>query len=418
MAEYKGLEYLRNKLLSKRIRVLTRYAYYEMKNGIMDYSKLMPADMRWIKATLGWCSKAVDSIADRLAFREFRNDNFDLNNIFDMNNPDTLFDSAALGALIASCSFIYLSPDEDGFPRMQVIDAANATGIMDPITGLLKEGYAVLERDDGNKPTLEAYFTRESTRYIRKGYDDEVWDNVVQHPYLVPIIYRPDARREFGRSRISRACMDIMQSALRTLKRSEVSAEFYAFPQKYVLGLAEDAEFDKWKATYSTMLAISNDENGNQPKVGQFQQQSMGPYIDQLRSFAALFAGETGLTVDDLGFVSDNPSSSEAIKASHENLRLYARKAQKYFGNGFVNAGYIAACIRDEYPYLRRQIYLTKPVWEPLFEPDAAMLSSIGDGAIKINQGVPGYFDKTNLRDLTGIDASMNAGNITGTNEV
>ena len=89
MAEYKGLEYLRNKLLSKRIRVLTRYAYYEMKNGIMDYSKLMPADMRWIKATLGWCSKAVDSVADRLAFREFRNDNFDLNNIFDMNNPDT-----------------------------------------------------------------------------------------------------------------------------------------------------------------------------------------------------------------------------------------------------------------------------------------------------------------------------------------
>ena len=34
------------------------------------------------------------------------------------------------------------------------------------------------------------------------------------------------------------------------------------------------------------------------------------------------------------------------------------------------------------------------------------MLSSIGDGAIKINQAVPGYFDKSNLRDLTGIEAS------------
>ena len=33
------------------------------------------------------------------------------------------------------------------------------------------------------------------------------------------------------------------------------------------------------------------------------------------------------------------------------------------------------------------------------------MLSSIGDGAIKINQAVPGYFGKTNLRDQTGIDA-------------
>ena len=49
---------------------------------------------------------------------------------------------------------------------------------------------------------------------------------------------------------------------------------------------------------------------------------------------------------------------------------------------------------------------MTKPVWEPIFEPDAAMLSLIGDGAIKINQAVPGYFNKDNLRDKTGIDAS------------
>ena len=33
------------------------------------------------------------------------------------------------------------------------------------------------------------------------------------------------------------------------------------------------------------------------------------------------------------------------------------------------------------------------------------MLSGIGDGAIKINQAVPEYFGKGNLRDLTGVDA-------------
>jgi hypothetical protein len=36
--------------------------------------------------------------------------------------------------------------------------------------------------------------------------------------------------------------MDYTQSALRTIKRSEISAEFYSFPQKYVLGLDENAE--------------------------------------------------------------------------------------------------------------------------------------------------------------------------------
>lgn len=119
--------------------------------------------------------------------------------------------------------------------------------------------------------------------------------------------------------------------------------------------------------------------------------------------FAGLFAGETGLTPDDLGFVTDNPSSAEAIKASHENLRLIARKAQRTFGTGFLNAGYIAACLRDNYPYERRQFYLTKPKWEPVFEPDAAALSSYGDGAIKINQAIPGYITQDKMKDFTGI---------------
>ena len=109
--------------------------------------------------------------------------------------------------------------------------------------------------------------------------------------------------------------------------------------------------------------------------------------------------------MDDLGFVSDNPSSAEAIKASHENLRLIARKAQRDFSVGFLNAGYLAASLRDNFPYQRRQIRNTKIIWEPIFEPDAAMLSGIGDGAIKINQAVPGYFGANNLRNLTGIEA-------------
>lgn len=407
MAQLKGIGYMRNKLACKRTRVLTRYEYYDMKNTIIDRSTMIPPDMRWLTETLGWCGKAVDSLADRLIFNGFEDDNFDIQQIFSMNNPDVLFDNAVLSALISSCCFIYISPDGDGFPRLQVIDGANATGSIDPITGLLSEGYAVLSRDDNDNVLIEAYFTPGKTEYITKGVvRTDVRLTRVDYPLLVPIIYRPDASRPFGHSRISRACMRIMQAALRTLRRSEVSAEFYSFPQKYILGLSDDTEVDKWKATMSSLLNFGKDDDGDVPKVGQFTQQSMTPYIEQLRMFAALFAGETGLTMDDLGFVSDNPSSAEAIKASHENLRLLARKAQRTFGSGFLNVGYLAACMRDDFRYQRSQLYLTKPVWEPIFEPDAAMLSSIGDGAIKINQAVPGYFSTDNLRNLTGINAS------------
>ena len=420
MSKYKGIEYLRNKLKQKRTRVLKRYQYYEMKNAVRDLNLTAPAEVKNLYSMLGWCAKSVDCIADRLIFREFQDDNFELTEIFLMNNHDIFYDNAVLSALISSCSFIYISADKDGFPRLQVIDGSNATGIMDPITGMLTEGYAVLERDKNENPILEAHFTVGVTTFIRKNSKNvQTVKNDAPYPLLVPVVFKPNAKRPFGHSRISRSCMSIVDSAIRTVKRSEISAEFYSFPQKYVLGLDSDAEpFEKWKATMSSMISFTKDSDGDKPTVGQFTQQSMAPYIEQLKMFAALFAGETGLTMDDLGFVSDNPSSAEAIKASHENLRLIARKAQRTFGSGFLNTGYLAACVRDGYAYQRRQLYLTKPVWEPIFEPDAAMLSNMGDGIIKINQAVPGYFNKDNLRTFTGIEASkMTAVNLEPTEE-
>lgn len=407
MAAYKGIEYLRNKSSHYRQRVLTRYRFYEMKNVVREFNISIPVELRsWVNS-LGWCGKAVDSISDRLVFKEFQEDNFEIMEIFQMNNPDVFFDNAVLSAVISSCCFVYISRGGDGFPRLQVIDGGNATGIMDPITGLLTEGYAVLERDDKENPITEAYFIKGITRIIRKGQKPRDIRNNAPYPLLVPIIYRPDAKRPFGHSRISRACMGIQDAAVRTVKRSEISAEFYSYPQKWVTGLSQDAEpMEKWKATMSSMMTFEKDDDGDSVKVGQFAQQSMSPYTEQLRTFAALFAGETGLTLDDLGFVSDNPSSAEAIKASHENLRLTARKAQRTFGSGFLNVGYLAACVRDDFAFDRSQFYLTKPVWEPIFEPDASMLSLIGDGAIKINQAVPGYFNRDNLGIITGLQPS------------
>ena len=398
-----GIDYLREKLEARKRRVRLKYAQYDMKYLDQDIGITIPPALRYqYRSTLGWCAKAVDALADRLIFREFDNDNFDFNSIFQMNNPDTLFDSAVLSALISSCSFIYIS-DVAGDVRLQVIDGGNATGIIDPITGLLTEGYAVLQNDDNGKPVQEAYFLPGKTTYY-EGKDVDRRTHASPYPLLVPIIHRPDAVRPFGRSRITRSAMYYQRYAKRTLERADITAEFYSFPQKYVVGLSQDAEpMDAWKATISSMLQFTKDQEGDSPKLGQFTTPSMAPFVEQLRTAAAGFAGETGLTLDDLGFVTDNPSSAEAIKASHETLRVAARKAQRNFGSGFLNVGYLASCLRDNYAYERRVFYETKPTWEPVFEPDASTLSLVGDGAIKINQAVPGYFDKDTLRDLTGI---------------
>lgn len=405
MPEYKGIDYLRNKLSAKKPRIDQRYEFYEMKHKAEDMEISTPPQLKWrMMSALGWCEKAVDSLSDRLVFGGFKDDAYNLTEIYQLNNQDVLVDSAILGALICSCSFIYITQDENGEPLMRTIDAGRATGIIDSTTNMLKEGYAILEIDDKGKPLVEAHLLPHQTDVYEDGKFVRSFRHPAPYPLLVPVIYRPDAKRPFGHSRISRACMDYQDSAARTIKRSEISAEFYSYPQKYVLGMDPDAEqMEKWKATMSAMLRIDKDDDGDKPTVGQFQQQSMTPHLDQIKVFAGMFAGETGLTLDDLGFPSQNPSSSEAIKASHESLRLTARKAQRDFGVGFLNAGYLAACLRDGVDYKRNQLYETTVRWMPIFEPDLSSLAGVGDAVQKIQTSFPGYFDEEKLNELTGI---------------
>ena len=409
--ELRGIDYLRRKLTLYQSRVNLRYKYYAMQHYRAPIGITIPAHVRAkYRATLGWTAKGVDCLADRLVFREFTNDDFNVTEIFDRNNPDILFDSAILAALIGSCCFIYISKGEDDEVRLQVIEASNATGVIDPITGLLVEGYAVLARDDYNQPTLEAYFEPNATHFIPKNGKPYSVANEAGIPLLVPVIHRPDAVRPFGRSRITRSGMYYQKEAEQTFERANITAEFYSWPQKYIIGLDPDAEqLETYKATVSSLLTISASDSGEKPNIGQFTTASMSPFTEQLRTAAAGFAGEMGLTLDDMGFVSDNPSSVEAIKASHENLRLAGRKAQRSLGAGLLNVAYVAACLRDEFHYARSQFVRTTVKWEPLFEADANTMTMIGDGVVKLNQALPGYINAETIRDLTGIAGDMSA---------
>ena len=403
--EYYGINFLQFKLAMKRIRVELRYLFYEMQNIPFDFGISTPPELKYFNSVIGWCAKGVDSLADRLDFAKFDNDVFGFDEIFDQNNRDIFFDAAFKGALIGSCSFVYISKDESGYPRLQVIDGYDATGIIDPITQMLNEGYAVLERDQFGNAIKEAYFTYEYTAFYENGKLVRTDRNDAPYPLLVPIIFKPDARRPFGHSRISRSCMSIVGSALRTIKRSEISAEFYSFPQKWATGVDDDAaQIDKWTAAMSAMMKFTLNEDGSDHvRLGQFSQQSMAPHVDQLKMFASLFGGEVGLTLDDLGFPQSNPSSFEAIQAAHENLRLTAKSAQKSFSVGLINTGFLAACVRDNYKYQRSQVTIERPIWRPPFQADVSTLSGIGDALQKLSTSYPDYLTETKLLELTGI---------------
>ena len=159
-----------------------------------------------------------------------------------------------------------------------------------------------------------------------------VLPNPVGRPLMVALVVGADLRRPFGRSRITRAVMSLTDSAVRTIVRSEVAAEFFSTPQRAILGADPEAlETSKWDAVMSKMLAISRDENGELPQIQQFSQMSMQPHTEQLRQWAALLAAESSIPLDELGFPSDNPSSDSAIQSQRDPLRLAAERCIRGF---------------------------------------------------------------------------------------
>ena len=407
---YEGKAYLKAKLDTVTSGIQLKYDYYERKNTLPSLALAIPAIlMEKYRTKLGWCSKAVDLLADRLSVNRFKNDEYGMESIYKDNNADILFSSAIKGALISGCDFIYIYKDNDNV-RLQVVGGKNATGILDDTTALLSEGYAVLKRDakSGNA-LLDAYFTPEFTEYTDYA-NNRSWTvlNNTGNCMLVPIINAPkEGTQSFGHSRISKEMMNCQDGAERLMTETKILAEVNSFPQKWVTGLAEGTEIDSLKATFSSMLRFDKDDDGDRPTVGQFQQMSFNDHIKMFDTFVSTFSGMSSLTRDDLGFVTENPSSAESKKAALEALRVIASKCQRDFTVGFLNAGYVASSLRDNQKYTRNLIKDTKILWKPLVEPDAATLSSIGDGIIKINQAVPNFFTSENISDLLGIEASV-----------
>jgi hypothetical protein len=149
-----------------------------------------------------------------------------------------------------------------------------------------------------------------------------------------------------GKSRINRAVMSITDNAVREMLRTEVGAEFFTAPQRFILG-ADDSAFDKgkWEQYMTSVAVLTKDVDGDKPTYGQLPQMSMQPHMDYLRSLAAQFAGETGIPISSLGVIHDNPSSAEAIYAAREDLIIECEDLNATNGLALRNIGLLTLAI-------------------------------------------------------------------------
>lgn len=342
---------LLRRLLEKRGRNSLRSKYYDGRNELKDIGYSLPPVAKDIEIVVGWPEKAVEALANRVVLDGVTmQDGSDLSSrvadLLDENDLRNTATSAHADALVHSCSFIAaLSGDTSiGEPEaiIQEFSADNATGIWDKRRHGLSDALLVDVSDDGKSVQSIFLMDYEHTVVIvPAGPGYQVYDrtpNTGRIPCEL-LAYKPDAKRPFGRSRISRTVMSLTDSAVRTFLRSEMQAELYSVPPRYFLGVEpelfrdeNDNEIPTWKLMMDHILAIPKDKDGEKPEVGQFPQYSFEPHSAQLRQTASMFAAATSMPPDMIGVLTDNPSSAEAIDKAQKELCLAAEQCQAWFG--------------------------------------------------------------------------------------
>ena len=156
----------------------------------------------------------------------------------------------------------------------------------------------------------------------------ETMPTPLDRPMMEAFCFRPTGTKPFGQTRITRAVRFLVDEVERTLRYMAVSGAFYAVPMMAATGLT-DEQFDamaksKWMMRVGSWFLATRDEDGNVPSLQQFSGVSPQPYIDAVMTYAKLFSGATGVPLNSLGIVQDNPSSAEAIAAQREDICVAA----------------------------------------------------------------------------------------------
>ena len=346
---------------AKYPRNLIRSNYRDMKVRLKPSGNIPDEAMARVEAVSDWPEKSVTALAERSVFEGFvapgqEDDAFGLSAVLDANRFDLELPQAIDSAYTHSCSFITTTHGvkADGDPDVLVMarEALWSVATWDQKRRVVDAAMSITDVDDMKQPSaVEVYLPHVVLRLRRRPSGSWLADrlpNPLGEVPVEPLAYNPSLSRPFGRSRINRAVMNITDRALLAIVRNEIGSDFYALPRMYALGVTADAfSRGKWRAAVDSWFAISKDEDGDVPNVGQFPQMTTQPLNDHYRMIATQFSGATGVPVSNLGIVTDNPPSAEALYADDRRLVSTATAQNRVFGSALKRVAQRIVRLRD-----------------------------------------------------------------------
>lgn len=401
---------LLEKLGKREPNVQDKYDYYDADNDVRDYGISTPRRMRNVRPGIGWAKRAVNTLADRVVFDGFANDTFGINQLFDDIQAGRVVNNAKDDAFIVGCAFVAVSDNDDGTGKVLVpFTALEATGIVDQTTGLLKMGLAVtrwgVPSDKRFKQVMTALdfilFTPQFTAVFQNRILCDVIENPTGRCLLHQITYGSSANRPLGKGRITNTVRRIIQEVSRQKRREEIAEEFYSVPQRYINGLASGAEKDaNLDSAIGKLWAITKDEDGDKPDIGQLAQMSISQFETAKKDKARDFCAETALTLRNLGYETANPTSAESLSAMSDDLLLEATNSQAEMGEQIKQIAITLRMAIDGIDTIPSGLKTLVPAWKPIFQVD---LGAAGDAIYKIYQAMPELVGTVSGYQLLGI---------------
>ena len=296
-----------------RNRLRDRYYYGHVRVRDIGVS-VSPQLARKLDPHVDWAAKCVDWWSDRVQFDgvtvsdEASQDALD--RVLAANDMRNLLHKTATVALRHSVAFLAVTSDPDtGETVVSGYPATASSAIWDESRKRIGCGLVVVEseRPRGSRtrrPLVVHVYTDEQVIVLRRGAGGWSVADRVEHGMgrvpMEPVAYHPTLERPFGRSRITRTVMALVDDAQREMMNMTAAAAFAAAPQKFLLDVDKstgkkiaESGFDAFIGSIFTATANSK---GRKPDFGQLAQLSMQPHLDYMRSLGRLQAvGRHGL---------------------------------------------------------------------------------------------------------------------------
>lgn len=401
--------------------------YYEGDVMVKDIGvDVLPpeADVH-VSLSCNWPEKAVDALANRSRFDSFvfadGEGDQSLARIVAENHLVTDYKRHVLGQLKRGCMFATVGRLA-GSVNVRFHGADSAAGIWDELHGRLGSGFVIADRArtaySRTRPVpvqVNLHMPGSVTTITRSREKQDDWtaDTRPQpndRPLMEAFRFRPTDSKPMGSTRITKAVRDLTDDVLRVRLALAVSTAFYAVPQKYLLGLT-DAQYDvlvnsKWSTYINSVFMTTRDgDTGEVPQLGQLQANSPQALIDLIRSDAALFAGATGVPLNSLGIIQDNPSSAEAIEAARADLIDVAEDLNADNAESLRQVALMAMAVAANKPVAALE-EAQLGVMARFKDPRMASLAASADAASKIAAADAGFAGTDVFYEMQGLDAA------------